>query len=311
MGTIEPPETFSRRPRDGSPRDLSTSQFATGGSCSTPQGGSRAMGAERSRGVDAGLVVVESLDARVGSQVSRAASDCSGRAFRGHRELSGHHGAGRSRTPGLLVVDGWDPAIPGLRSGRGALSGANTAIIFRPDGLAFRSGWRAVLRAVKRHRYVWLARTLDPMAVPTLCHVLWGIYYICVFIALVLLVRSRVNRLPLSLWLDGVVVGLARRRWRRWWRRPCWWRFSRSRGDQSGLPGGGPAAACPGRWCDVIVSVAAAAVIVVAGRRPAGVRVRRLHLCDPGRARHLPTGRLGRCRLDDRGHGDGARAGMA
>jgi len=56
--------------------------------------------------------------------------------------------------------------------------------------------------------YVWFARTLDPMAVPTLPHLLWGTSYIFVSIALVLLVRSSVNRLPLSLWLDGVVVGL-------------------------------------------------------------------------------------------------------
>ena len=81
--------------------------------------------------------------------------------------------------------------------------------------------------------------------------------------------------------------------------------------DQSGLPGGGPAAACPGRWCDLIVSVAAAAVIVVVRWRPAGVWVRRLHLCDPGCARQLPIGRLGRCCLDDHGHGDRARAGTA
>ena len=57
--------------------------------------------------------------------------------------------------------------------------------------------------------YVWFARTLDPMAVPTLPHLLWGTSYIFVSIALVLLVRSSVNRLPLSLWLDGVVGGLA------------------------------------------------------------------------------------------------------
>ena len=43
---------------------------------------------------------------------------------------------------------------------------------------------------------------------PNVCHLLWGTFYIFISIALVLLVRSRVNRLPPSLWLDGVVVGL-------------------------------------------------------------------------------------------------------
>ena len=58
-------------------------------------------------------------------------------------------------------------------------------------------------------RYESLVRMLDPLPVPALCHVLCGVYYICVVIAMVLLIRTRVDRLPLSLGLDGVVVGLA------------------------------------------------------------------------------------------------------
>ena len=149
-----------------------------------------------------------------------------GRTLGGHRELSGHHGAGRPRTPGLLVVDGRDPAKAGLRSGRGALSRANTGIVFRPDGLAFRSAGRAVFRAVKRHCYVWFVRTLDPLAVPdAMPRAVGDLLHLCL-IALVLLVRSRVNRLPLSLGLDGVVVGLARRRWRRWSATRAGWEVS-------------------------------------------------------------------------------------
>ncbi len=56
--------------------------------------------------------------------------------------------------------------------------------------------------------YAWSVQALDSMAVPTLSQLLGGTYYLCVSIALVLLMRSRLSRLPLSLWLDGLVVGL-------------------------------------------------------------------------------------------------------
>ena len=54
----------------------------------------------------------------------------------------------------------------------------------------------------------WSVQALESMAVPTLSHLLGGTYYLCASIALVLLMRSRLTRLPLSLWLDGLVVGL-------------------------------------------------------------------------------------------------------
>lgn len=58
------------------------------------------------------------------------------------------------------------------------------------------------------HRHEWLVRTLDPVPVTVLGHVLRAAFYICVLIAMVLLVRSRLDRLPLSLGLDGVVAAL-------------------------------------------------------------------------------------------------------
>ncbi len=75
---------------------------------------------------------------------------CSGRASRGHP------GFLITTVPGVRAQQGyswWMDGIlqnAGLRNGRGALPGANTDSISRPDGLAFRYAWPAVLRVVKR-----------------------------------------------------------------------------------------------------------------------------------------------------------------
>jgi diguanylate cyclase len=57
-------------------------------------------------------------------------------------------------------------------------------------------------------RHEWLVRVPDPLPVTVLCHVLRAAFYICVLIAIVLVVRSRLDRLPLTLGLDGVVACL-------------------------------------------------------------------------------------------------------
>ena len=62
--------------------------------------------------------------------------------------------------------------------------------------------------ALAKPYYLWFVRPLDPMPAPSASDALWWGFYPCVFVALLLLVRSRVGRLPLSLVLDGVVVGL-------------------------------------------------------------------------------------------------------
>ena len=51
-------------------------------------------------------------------------------------------------------------------------------------------------------------RTLDPLPVTALCLLLRAAFYICVLITLVLMMKSRVGRLPLTLGLDGVVAAL-------------------------------------------------------------------------------------------------------
>ena len=52
-------------------------------------------------------------------------------------------------------------------------------------------------------------RTQDPEPFPSVADALWLSFYPCAFIALLLIVREIAEDVPLSLWLDGVVGGLA------------------------------------------------------------------------------------------------------
>ena len=52
-------------------------------------------------------------------------------------------------------------------------------------------------------------RTQDPEPFPSVADALWLSFYPCAFIALLLIVREIAEGVPLSLWLDGVVGGLA------------------------------------------------------------------------------------------------------
>ena len=52
-------------------------------------------------------------------------------------------------------------------------------------------------------------RPLDPEPFPSIADGLWLSFYAFAFVALLLIVRDIADRLPLSLWLDGIVGGLA------------------------------------------------------------------------------------------------------
>jgi hypothetical protein len=151
------------------------------------------------------MVVFESLDARSGSQAGRAESHYSGRALCSHRELCGHYGGGRSRAPGLFV-DRW--VLQSLAYGAAAV----LCLVRTPPSSCDRVAWRFVAAGVLSFglanvdRHMLLARTLDPFPIATLCHLLTGIYYACIFIALVHLMQSRVGRLPVSLVLGGAAT---------------------------------------------------------------------------------------------------------
>jgi diguanylate cyclase (GGDEF)-like protein len=115
--------------------------------------------------------------------------------------------------PGVRALQGYSLWMDGILQNLAYGAAAALCLVRTPTASPGRMGWRFVALGLLSFGLshvlnVWFARAGDPMAVPKLCHLLSGIAYICVSIALVLLVRSRVNRLPLSLWLDAVVVGL-------------------------------------------------------------------------------------------------------
>jgi diguanylate cyclase (GGDEF)-like protein len=114
--------------------------------------------------------------------------------------------------PGVRATAGYSWWMDGIGQNLayGAVAGLCLARIrpSSPDRLA----WRVVAVGLTSFGlsnvyYLWFMRTMDPLPVLTLCHALWWTYYLCVAVALLLLMRSR-DRLPLSLGLDGAVVGL-------------------------------------------------------------------------------------------------------
>jgi len=78
----------------------------------------------------------------------------------------------------------------------------------------YRASWAALtigllLYAGGNIYWVIVVRPMDPEPFPSIADALWLSFYPCAFAALVLLVREHVRRFSLSLWLDGVVGGLA------------------------------------------------------------------------------------------------------
>jgi diguanylate cyclase (GGDEF)-like protein len=78
-----------------------------------------------------------------------------------------------------------------------------------PDRRAWQLVAAALACCVLANTYwCWFIRPIVPEPFPTLTNVLWLAYYPCVFLAVLLLVRSRINHFPLSVRLDGLLVGL-------------------------------------------------------------------------------------------------------
>ncbi len=64
-------------------------------------------------------------------------------------------------------------------------------------------------QALANTYWSWFVQHLVPEPVPTWADALWLAFYPCVFLAVLLLVRSRIDQFPLSVTLEGLVVGLA------------------------------------------------------------------------------------------------------
>jgi diguanylate cyclase (GGDEF)-like protein len=97
------------------------------------------------------------------------------------------------------VVYGLAPAI--------AFQRARRATTFRPSWFILSVG--LALYGAGNIYWTIFIRPLNPEPFPSLADVLWLSFYPCAFAALVLMVREHFKRFSLSLWLDGIVGGLA------------------------------------------------------------------------------------------------------
>jgi diguanylate cyclase (GGDEF)-like protein len=128
---------------------------------------------------------------------------------------------------GLVLTVFVGSTIPGVRPHAGynlVLDGIfnNVAYLFAPlvcwvrarNSQQYRVSWRILAVGLLLYGLgnvywtIWI-RPLDPEPFPTFADGLWLSFYPCAFAALLLLLRERTERLPASLWLDGVVGGLA------------------------------------------------------------------------------------------------------
>jgi diguanylate cyclase (GGDEF)-like protein len=78
----------------------------------------------------------------------------------------------------------------------------------------FRSSWRILalglaLYGIGNIYWTIFIRPMSTPPFPSVADGFWLSFYICAFVALLLVVREIADRLPLSLWLDGIVGGLA------------------------------------------------------------------------------------------------------
>lgn len=76
-----------------------------------------------------------------------------------------------------------------------------------------RRAWQLVatalaFSALANSYWCWFIQPIVPEPFPTLTDVLWLAYYPCVLLAVWLLVRARIDHVPLTIGLDGLLVGL-------------------------------------------------------------------------------------------------------
>ena len=106
-----------------------------------------------------------------------------------------------------LLLDGWLNNIAYMLSPLICLARSRRASSFRRSWLILSAG--LTLYGLGNVYWTIFIRPLDPEPFPSVADALWLSFYGFAFVALLLVVREMAERLPLSLWLDGIVAGLA------------------------------------------------------------------------------------------------------
>jgi diguanylate cyclase len=119
-----------------------------------------------------------------------------------------------STLPGVRPHPGYNLWLDGVLNNVAYLMSALVCWVRSRETLAYRVSWRVLAIGLAIYGFgnvYWtiFVRPLNPEPFPSFADLLWLTFYPCAFAALLLILRERTERLPVSLWLDGVVGGLA------------------------------------------------------------------------------------------------------
>ena len=123
---------------------------------------------------------------------------------------------GTSTIPGVRPPGhtGYNLVLDGILNNLAYALSPVLCVIRARKATAYRSSWMvlAVGLALYGCGNIYWTIFIRPMAVqpfPSVADGFWLAFYPCAFIALLLVMREMADRLPISLWLDGIVGGLA------------------------------------------------------------------------------------------------------
>ena len=119
-----------------------------------------------------------------------------------------------STIPGVRPTAGYNLFLDGWLNNIAYMFSPVMCLIRAQSSTAFRRSWRILAAGLAVYglgNVYWtiFVRPMDPEPFPSPADGLWLSFYGFAFVALLLVVREMSNRLPLSLWLDGIVGGLA------------------------------------------------------------------------------------------------------
>jgi diguanylate cyclase (GGDEF)-like protein len=119
-----------------------------------------------------------------------------------------------SAVPGVRIHPGYNLYLDGWLNNVCYMLAPAVCWMRARNSASYRASWRMLTLGLTLYglgNIYWtiFIRPLDPEPFPSIADGLWLAFYPCAFAALILLLRERAQRMPASLWLDGIVGGLA------------------------------------------------------------------------------------------------------
>ncbi len=119
-----------------------------------------------------------------------------------------------STIPGVRATPGYNLFLDGWLNNIAYMLSPVMCLVRAEGSTSFRRSWRILALGLALYglgNVFWtiFIRPQDPEPFPSPADGLWLSFYALAFISLLLIVREMAERLPLSLWMDGIVGGLA------------------------------------------------------------------------------------------------------